>query len=271
MIIGGFSDFAAHGGAVVVKCDRLSEFSGLAHGFSTRLGGVSGAEFSSLNLSFGRGDGDENVVQNFSRFALSAGLSKNAYAFTNQIHRDCVRKVGSADVFAPAPGYTAPDCDGLVTAEAGVPLLGKNADCVPVLLYCPKPRVCAFAHAGWRGTAMAIVKNAVLEMEKLGAAPGDIIAAVGPSISPCCFLTHSDVTDALLPLGEEILRDRILPSADGRTAVDLKAINAALLEQAGVGEVWVCPDCTCCMEDKYYSHRRNGPARGSMAAVIQLL
>jgi YfiH family protein len=131
------------------------------------------------------------VERNFARFALSAGLTKNAYAFTNQIHRDYVRKVGPADVFVPAPGYTAPDCDGLVTAEAGVPLLGKNADCVPVLLYCPEPRVCAFAHAGWRGTAMGIVRNAVCEMKKLGADPGKIIAAVGPSISPCCFLTHT--------------------------------------------------------------------------------
>lgn len=271
MTVGGFSEHSVPGGAVTVRCDRLSSFPDLAHGFSTRLGGVSRESFESLNLSFGRGDEDRAVEENFARFALSAGLSVNAYAFTNQVHGDLVRAVGAGDRALAEPGQTWPECDGLVTGEEGVPLLGKNADCVPILMYCPRPRVCAFVHGGWRGTAAAIAKKAVGAMAALGADPGSIIAAVGPAISPCCFLTHSDVTDALLPLGEEILEGRVLPTADGRSSVDLKGINAALLESAGVGEVWVCPDCTCCLENKYYSHRRTGAARGSMAAVIELL
>ena len=271
MIFGGFSDHTAPHGATVVLCDRLAEFQNLRHGFSTALGGVSEGCFSSLNLSFNRGDSDEAVSENFRRFALGCGLSKNAYAFTNQIHENFVRTVSHGDVFAPSPDYTAPRCDGIVTGETGVPLLGKNADCVPILLYAPKARICAFAHAGWRGTAKAIAAEAVKKMVQMGAESAEIIAAVGPSISPCCFLTHSDVTDALKVLGEEILASSVSPAPDGRSAVDLKRINGAILESAGVGEVYVSTECTCCGKDRYFSHRRTGPARGSMAAVIEMI
>ncbi len=270
VIFGGFSDYAVND-LVVVKCDRLAEFSDLRHGFSTRIGGASSGCFDSLNLSFGRGDGDSAVHENYARFAAACGLSANAYAYTHQIHENCVRPVGPADVFAPAPGVTAPECDGIVTAAPGVPLLGKSADCVPILLYCPSPRICAFAHAGWRGTAAAIAAKAVDAMCDAGAKPENIIAAVGPSISKCCFLCHSDVTDAMGHFAEEITSGSIEPAADGRFAVDLKRINGAILDAAGVGEVYVSTECTCCMKEKYYSHRRTGAARGSMAAVIEMI
>ena len=271
MIFGGFSDYKTPHGANIVLCSRLAEFSNLRHGFSTALGGVSKDCFSSLNLSFNRGDSDEAVSENFRRFAHAAGLSKNAYAFTHQIHENFVREVSSADVFAPAPNVTAPESDGIITKETGVPLLGKNADCVPILLYAPKARICAFAHAGWRGTAAKIAENAVRAMVSLGAESSEIIAAVGPSISPCCFLTHSDVTDALLPLGSHITEGAISPAPDGRSAVDLKRINGAILDSLGVGEVYVSTECTCCGGEKYFSHRRSGAARGSMAAVIEMI
>ncbi|MBR6772170.1 MAG: peptidoglycan editing factor PgeF [Clostridia bacterium] len=271
MVLGGFSDYKAPSGANIVLCNRLSEFSELRHGFSTALGGVSEGCFSSLNLSFGRGDLDGAVCENFRRFALSAGLSKNAYAFTRQVHGNYVRTVSLRDVSEPDPCCAPPECDGLVTAEAGVPLLGKTADCVPILLYAPKAHICAFAHAGWRGTAAKIAEKAVLAMVSLGAESSEIIAAVGPSISPCCFLTHSDVTDAMTPLGRDILKNAVSSAPDGRSAVDLKRINGAILESCGVGEVYVSTECTCCGNGKYFSHRKSGPARGSMAAVIEMI
>ena len=271
MIFGGFSDYMAPNGANIVLCNRLAEFEDLRHGFSTALGGVSEGCFSSLNLSFNRGDSDEAVHENFRRFAHAAGLSKNAYAFTHQIHENFVREVTAKDVFAPAPTVTAPESDGIITKETGVPLLGKNADCVPILLYAPKARICAFAHAGWRGTAAKIAEKAVLKMVSFGAESREIIAAVGPSISPCCFLTHSDVTDAMAPLGYDVINNAVTPAPDGRSAVDLKRINGAILDASGVGEVYVSEECTCCGGEKYFSHRRNGAARGSMAAVIEMI
>ena len=46
---------------------------GVRHGFSTRRGGVSPAQWDTLNLGPGRGDAPENVEENYRRFPLPAG------------------------------------------------------------------------------------------------------------------------------------------------------------------------------------------------------
>ena len=46
---------------------------GLAHGFSTRTGGVSAAPWDSLNLGIARGDDDACVKENYRRFCAAIG------------------------------------------------------------------------------------------------------------------------------------------------------------------------------------------------------
>ena len=87
--------------------------------------------------------------------------------------------------------------DGLVTDIPGVSLVVFGADCLPVLFYDPVRRVVAAAHAGWRGTAAGIVERAVEKMAFYGSRPEDILAAIGPGISRCCFETHEDVPNAM--------------------------------------------------------------------------
>ncbi|MBQ4293810.1 MAG: laccase domain-containing protein, partial [Lachnospiraceae bacterium] len=48
---------------------ELAAFPFVSHLFTTRQGGVSEGEFSSLNLSFTRGDKEEAVIENFRRVA----------------------------------------------------------------------------------------------------------------------------------------------------------------------------------------------------------
>ncbi len=271
MVFGGFSDMEFPGGGVFSVCSRLAEEPGLRHCFTTRLGGASGGCFSSMNLSFGRGDEDRAVFENYKRLTKAAGFSENGFAFTHQVHGTLVRRASASDLASPGPALSVPDCDAIFTSEPGVPLVGKTADCVPILLYCPRPRLCAFAHAGWRGTAANIVFETVKALAGAGADPADMIAAVGPSISPCCFLTHSDVTDALRALPQKATENAVVPCADGRFSVDLKRINASLLKLCGVKEIFVSTECTCCLDKKYFSHRRNGASRGSMATVIELV
>ena len=52
--------------------------------------------------------------------------------------------------------------------------------------------------------------------------------------------------------------------------VDLKGVNARWLEKAGVTQIDMCPDCTACRPDLYWSHRRMGQARGAQIAMICL-
>ncbi|MBQ9971910.1 MAG: laccase domain-containing protein, partial [Firmicutes bacterium] len=54
--------------------------------------------------------------------------------------------------------------------------------------------------------------------------------------------------------------------------VDLKLINSMLLERSGVKKenIEISPHCTACETDIFWSHRKMGTARGSLAAVIML-
>ena len=64
-------------GVTFITFPGLNEYKNmLVHGFSTRLGGVSKAHLSSMNLSFSRGDERENVLENHRRFAKALGYNE---------------------------------------------------------------------------------------------------------------------------------------------------------------------------------------------------
>lgn len=261
-------------GVPFLQSDGFNAAGGVAHGFSTRLGGVSEGMWASLNLGTGRGDDPDHVRENYRRFLTAIGARGNAIAACNQVHGAVVRNITSADVMSDPYDKTAAEADGLMTAIPGVILTVYTADCIPVLLYDPKRRVAAALHAGWRGTAAGIVTVAVGQMVSVyGTDPADILAAVGPGIGPDSFETHEDVPNALTAAMATSVLPFIRLKENGKFAVDLKAINAKRLELAGVlpAHIAVCADCTCSLEEKYWSHRRQGTQRGSMASMIELL
>lgn len=248
--------------------------SGAVHGFSTRLGGVSEGCLSSLNLGIARGDREENVRENYRRFCGAIGAKAEGMVFSHQVHLDEVRVCTMADA---GKGLDAPrdyDADGLITDIPGLPLVIFSADCIPILLYDPVRRIVGGCHAGWRGTAMGIAGKTVRRMREVyGCAPENIRCAIGAGISRCCFETHADVPEAMREALGKDAEPFIDTLPNGKFRVDLKAINGYWLEKAGVSseKIVISDDCTSCHPDIYWSHRHTGPARGSMAAVIQLL
>ena len=246
----------------------------LAHGFSTRLGGVSRGVFAALNLGLHRGDSTENVQENYRRFCAVLGVAPQRCVLARQVHRDDVKVVTAQDAGAGLLRPQDYEADALVTNVPGLTLTIFSADCIPVLLLDPVRRCAAAVHAGWRGTALGIAARAALRMrEDYGCRPEHIRAAIGPGISPCCFLTRDDVPGALRDgLGSQA-ETCIRPAEDGRWHVDLKGANALWLRRAGLSpeHIALCPDCTACRTDRFWSHRVMGERRGSMAAIIQLL
>lgn len=260
-------------GVTYLSADGFETAGGVAHGFSTRLGGVSTGIYESMNLGTTRGDEPACVRENYRRFFAAIGADGNTLAMSNQVHGDVVRPVTSADIkqdlYAPE-GY---EVDGLVTDLPGVALVVFGADCLPVLFYDPVRRVVAAAHAGWRGTSAGIVERAVEKMAFYGCQPENILAAVGPGISKCCFETHEDVPNAITAALGVQATPFIEPSEGGKFKVDLKGINVMRLTRAGLlpEHIAVSEDCTACLPDKYWSHRVTNGVRGSQVAVIQLL
>ena len=260
-------------GLVYLTADGFEAAGGVAHGFSTRLGGVSEGIYATLNLGMNRGDAPDRVRENYRRFCAAIGADMGNIVCASQVHGDTVRTVTAADL---GIGLDEPEpwqADGLVTDIPGVTLAVYSADCLPILLYDPVRRVAAACHAGWRGTALGIAQRAVEKMGFYGSRPEDIRAAIGPGIAKCCFETHEDVPNAMTKALGVCATPYIEPIEGGKFKVDLKGLNAMRLKRAGLLEerIDISPDCTACHPEKYWSHRATQGRRGSQAAVIQLL
>ncbi len=241
------------------------------HCFSTRHGGVSEGYLSSLNLGIHRGDVRANVEKNYEILGEAVGFDPATLVFTHQTHTDIVAQVGKADCGDGLVREVTVERDGLITNEEGVTLTVFSADCTPVLLHDPKHHAIGAVHSGWRGTAAGIAKKAVEQMTAaFGTDPADVEAAIGPCIGRCCFETHSDVPDAMRAALGSAAEAAITDDGDGKFHVDLKELCRIWLLNAGVTKIDVSEDCTACQPDRFWSHRKVGNARGSLAAIIRL-
>lgn len=256
---------------VTLRTSDVLAHPAIAHGFSTRLGGVSPAPWDSLNLDDRRGDDLANVRENFRRLCAALDVDVQRIVLSRQVHRDDVRTVTATDC---GKGLWTPQdydsADALITDRPNIPLVVFSADCNVILLHDPVRRAIGAAHAGWRGTALGIAAKTVRAMtDAYGCDPADIRAAVGPAIGQCCFETDGDVPAALRDaLGADA--EPFIDWNGQKYHIDLKAVNALWLQRAGVPSIDVCPDCTYCLSDLYWSHRRTGLSRGEQAAVICL-
>lgn len=262
---------------VIYHTSSLLDRPGLIHGFSTRLGGVSEGMFASMNLRFGGPERDDRdrVTENYHRFTAALGADPGGVVLSCQVHKDTVRRVTAGDA---GKGLTVPldyEADALVTDTPGLSLMVFSADCIILLLFDPVTRSIGAVHAGWRGTALDLPAKTAAEMVRLfGARPENIRVAIGAGIGPCCFETHTDVPDAMTAaFGGAAAYMTPQPDKPGKWSVDLKAINAWRLREAGVAaeHIDVCPLCTACRPDLYWSHRKMGNHRGVQGALIGLV
>ncbi|MDR3240054.1 MAG: peptidoglycan editing factor PgeF [Clostridiales bacterium] len=242
------------------------------HGISTRTGGVSQDEWASLNLSFHRGDDPACVRENFNRFIAALRVRPGDMVFSAQTHGVRLRRVSAADRGKGLNPSDIQDADGLYAHEPDVAIVTFFADCVPLFFLDPRQKVIAAAHAGWRGTAARIGAITAETLRAVyGCNPQDILAGIGPSIGPCCFQVDAPVAETFsaLPGYEAFVKG---PSADQKYTVDLWNCNKMTLLAAGLLEKNIdCdPICTCCHPELFYSHRRDGERRGSMAGLITL-
>ena len=254
------------------RAPNLAELGGVIHAFSTRRGGVSEPPFASLNLGYRTGDEAARVTENRRRFLEALGARLDQVICAEQVHGAGAARVGARDRGRGAvdPGSSVPGVDALATSDAGSLLLLYFADCVPVFLADQQGRAVALAHAGWRGSMAGVAEAAAAELARLGVEPGELVAALGPCIKPCCY----EVSPELARRFAERFGDGVvLRTRWGAPSVDLAEANRRALEALGVprASIYVEPECTACRTDLYFSHRAEGGATGRMAAVIGLV
>lgn len=226
------------------------------HAFSTRRGGVSIGDYGTLNLGKSSGDDPERVEENRRRFLSALGLV-GPLQVGHQIH-------GASVNLAPLTAGTQGDV--VIAIAPGVPIGVFVADCVPILIEDPRTHAIAAVHAGWRGTAQGAARAAVQAMrESFGSDPGELRAAIGPSIGGCCYQVGPEVIEALGALPD---REAFVHSEDGHFYVDLQEANRQWLVDSGVTSIDVSGLCTACDAEHYFSYRRDGERSGRMLAVI---
>jgi len=274
-------------GVRILQVPALSKLSWLIHGFSTKPGGVSDQNGERvLSLGFTEWDTKDNVLENRRRFQSALGASDLQLVSLKQIHSDVIR------LFDAAPSQSCQG-DASVTNRPGLLLGVQTADCVPILLVDPKKRAVASIHAGWRGTLQRIVVKAIGQLQMhFKSKPGDLFAAIGPSIGGCCYEVGTEVATQFLSqfaeapewfdefrTGDEpnpIQWLNMMPPGHQpppkNVLLDLRKANRAQLLGAGVraSNIFVSGLCTACRRDLLFSYRKEGPQSGRLLSVIGL-
>ncbi|MBR6742187.1 MAG: laccase domain-containing protein, partial [Clostridia bacterium] len=99
----------------------ISDILPCTHAFSTRIGGVSGlSHTSSLNLAFGRGDGEDTVLENVSLFADAVGFNAKELISVPQIHSDIIIDTKKEMLGEGVFRDTDKKGDGYLITESGI-------------------------------------------------------------------------------------------------------------------------------------------------------
>jgi polyphenol oxidase len=271
----------------LLQVPALTKLPWLIHAFSTRTGGISplGGE-KVLNLGFTDWDTRENVLENRRRLQTAAGAKDFPLITLKQFHSDVIHLLDTSST-DPCHG------DASITNRPNLLLAIQTADCVPILLVDPKKRAIAAIHAGWRGTLARIAAKTIGKMQMHFATnPRDLIAAIGPSIGPCCYEVGTEVATQFLSqfadaptyfdefrTGDEpnpiqwlnMMPPGHQPPPKG-VLLDLRKANRSQLISAGVRpqNIHTIELCTSCHPSLLFSYRKQGPHSGRLMSLVAL-
>lgn len=256
-------------GLKYLTVEEFSKTKAVKHCFSTRFGGVSENEYSSMNLRFNCSDSRENVLKNFEILSSEISVNYEHLVLTKQVHEDIIESVdksfrGNGIIFE----NRFESADGLICSVPGVPITVFGADCLPVMFLDPKNRIIATAHSGWKGTLSKISqKTAVKMINDYGSKPEDILVAIGPSIRAC----HYEVSEELGARFFEAFGGECVKMVDKKPHLDMQYAVKLQLGEMGITNVIDSEICTFCQSDMYFSHRKTNGKRGVMVGIIELI
>ena len=243
--------------------------------FTTRMGGVSRGQYSSMNMSTTNGDDINLVKENYRIICSALGIDSKNVVLSHQTHTDNIRTVTEKDRGKGL--YSERDydnVDALITNIPGLALVTQFADCTPLLFFDHVKNVIANVHSGWRGTVKQIGAKAVKRMvEEFDCSPSDIIAAIGPCIGKCCYEVDTPVYSEFEKVAGFDLSAIFTQKSDDKYMLDLWEANRQILINAGIKpeNIDVTDLCTHCHSEYFHSHRATGGKRGNLAAIISLV
>jgi hypothetical protein len=189
-----------------------------------------------------------------------------------------IRQVHEAGVAIAAPDrprpWPRPEADAILSDDPDAAVAVRVADCVPILIAEETGRAVGAIHAGWRGTVRRAAIEAVDAMlARFGVRPERLIAAIGPSIGPCCYEVGEQVRGAFHDAGHhpDLLDRWFFTGPSGRLHLDMWRATRDQLEGAGVppSRIHTADLCTRTHAEAFHSYRVDGERAGRMVGIIR--
>ncbi|MBR5489154.1 MAG: peptidoglycan editing factor PgeF [Firmicutes bacterium] len=270
---------------------ELDAYPELIHAFTTRHGGVSTGEKTSLNFGKGPDETWDNILENYR--ILGAALSEEAEqpGLVNREHMVRTDQTHTANVLTVTEehlsmGILRPreytDIDGLITNKRGITLITSHADCNALFFYDSKQQAIGLAHSGWKGTLQEIGAQIIRQMSTdFDTQPEDIIVGIGPALCQTCFEVDEDVAQNFYqknPAWQTMAfhREIGICSETGEERrkhyIDLKNVVRETLMRSGVKpeNIHDMGLCSKCRPDLFYSYRGQKGKNGNMVSVMML-
>ena len=236
-------------GKTILKTDILE---GLTHYFTTRECPIKSKEPEMQNI----------IEENRKMFCEELGITQENFIYPEQRHTDTVAVAELGKTYYP-------EADALILTNHEQAVFLNFADCTPLIAYDKKQNIGAVIHAGWKGTVGRIGTKTILKMmDDFNTDIRDVRVAIGPAISVCCYEVKEDVFNMSMVSVKN--NKGLYEIRDGKIYVNLKEINKRQLEELGVKYIDVCPYCTSCNNDLFYSYRKEGGTTNRHSAIIKL-
>lgn len=223
----------------------------IAHGFFSRVGGVSSGIYRGLNCGPGSDDDPNKVRENRNQAAQSLGTTENRLLSLYQIH--------SAEVVTVTEPWTrenAPQADAMVTTVPGLALGILTADCGPVLFWDEEAGVIGAAHAGWKGALTGVIEATTTAMIAKGADRTRIAATLGPTISQAAYEVGPVFKSRFIEEDQDYAHFFKPSTKPNHAMFDLPGFILKKLQDAQIGNRTWLGHCTYNDPTLYYSYRR---------------
>jgi polyphenol oxidase len=174
--------------------------------------------------------------------------------------------------------------DGLISDQPLQAVWVATADCTPVLIADGKTGRVASVHAGWRGTALGIVPQAIARMQAQGSLLEDLRIAMGPAIAGEVYQVSEQVAaevgktivphkeeNAILDALQELSNSPLFPDSEpGRVKLDVRRVNALQMEMLGISSdlIAIAPYCTYQSPEYFFSYRRDQLKKVQWSGIV---
>ena len=185
------------------------------------------------------------------RYLEGRGIPKERLYGLRQVHSRRVQLVEGQSVDETA----SIEADGLLTDRRDAVLSVTVADCLPIFLTDWRTGAFGIVHSGWKGTGIAREALTVMA-SRFGSEAAEVSAVIGPGIGACCY---SVPEERAVFFASEYGPETVVRDPRGAPRLDLRAANIEILRRAGVEDITVVTDCTCCSQN-LGSFRRQGAA-----------